>query len=77
MLGEVPSVDARFRMELMGNSTHLLDTLLYLLDARADTVPGCITGENEVVDELEVILAFYRSHVTGSHVSVLAARSGT
>jgi predicted dehydrogenase len=56
-------------MELMGNSTHLLDTLLYLLDARADTVPGYITGE-EAILSLEVILAFYRSHVTGSHASV-------
>ncbi|MEF8868420.1 MAG: Gfo/Idh/MocA family oxidoreductase [Haloarculaceae archaeon] len=53
LLGDVRSVDARFRMELMRNSTHLLDTLLYLLDARAETVSGYITGENEAVDALE------------------------
>jgi predicted dehydrogenase len=40
-------------MELLRNSTHLLDTLVYLLDARAERVSGYITGENEAVDSLE------------------------
>jgi predicted dehydrogenase len=53
ILGDVRSVTAQFRMELMRNSTHLLDTLVYLLDARADRVSGYITGENEAVDALE------------------------
>jgi predicted dehydrogenase len=53
LLGEVHSVSAQFRMELMRNSTHLLDTLVYLLDARAASVAGHITGENEAVDALE------------------------
>ena len=52
LLGEVHSVSAQFRMELLRNSTHLLDTLVYLLDARAERVSGCITGENEAVDSL-------------------------
>jgi predicted dehydrogenase len=39
-------------MELMRNSTHLLDTLVHLLDARAELVSGYITGENEAVDSL-------------------------
>ena len=47
MLGEIKSVSTQFRMELLRNSTHLLDTLVYLLDARAETVAGHITGENE------------------------------
>ncbi|MFB6106352.1 MAG: Gfo/Idh/MocA family protein [Halobacteriaceae archaeon] len=53
ILGDVHSVSTMFRMELMRNSTHLLDSLVYLLDARADTVAGHITGENEAVDALE------------------------
>jgi predicted dehydrogenase len=53
LLGEVHSVSTQFRMELLRNSTHLLDTLVYLLDARADDVSGYITGENQAVDTLE------------------------
>ncbi|WP_225333566.1 Gfo/Idh/MocA family protein [Halomicrobium urmianum] len=53
LLGEVHSVATQFRMELLRNSTHLLDTLVYLLDARAETVSGHITGENEAVDSLD------------------------
>jgi predicted dehydrogenase len=52
LLGDVHAVNAQFRMELMRNSTHLLDTLLYLLDVRADRVAGYVTGENEAIDEL-------------------------
>ena len=52
LLGEIKSVSAQYRMELMRNSTHLLDTLVYLLDARADQVSGYITGENEAIDSL-------------------------
>ena len=52
LLGEVKSVNARFRMELMRNSTHLLDTLVYLLDSRAERVSGYITGENEAIESL-------------------------
>jgi len=53
LLGEVHSVSTQFRMELLRNSTHLLDTLVYLLDARAERVSGYITGENEAVDSLD------------------------
>jgi len=53
LLGDVHSVATQFRMELLRNSTHLLDTLVYLLDSRADDVSGYITGENEAVDTLE------------------------
>jgi predicted dehydrogenase len=53
ILGDVRSVATQFRMELMRNSTHLLDTLVYLLDARASRVSGYITGENEAVDSLD------------------------
>ncbi|MBX0323194.1 Gfo/Idh/MocA family oxidoreductase [Halomicroarcula sp. F13] len=53
IIGDVHSVATQFRMELLRNSTHLLDTLVYLLDDRADTVSGYITGENEAVDSLE------------------------
>jgi len=53
LLGEVHSVSTQFRMELLRNSTHLLDTLVYLLDARAEQVSGYISGENEAVDSLD------------------------
>ncbi|MFC6976623.1 Gfo/Idh/MocA family protein [Halomicroarcula sp. GCM10025709] len=53
LLGDVHAVATQFRMELLRNSTHLLDTLVYLLDARAEQVSGYITGENEAVDSLE------------------------
>ncbi|WP_101296823.1 Gfo/Idh/MocA family protein [Halegenticoccus soli] len=52
LLGEVKSVSTQYRMELMRNSTHVLDTLVYLLDARADRISGYVTGENEAVDSL-------------------------
>jgi predicted dehydrogenase len=53
IIGDVRSVSTQFRMELLRNSTHLLDTLVYLLDARAEHIAGHITGENEVVDGLD------------------------
>lgn len=53
ILGDVHSVSAQFRMELLRNSTHLLDTLVYLLDVRADSISGHITGENEAVESLD------------------------
>jgi len=52
ILGDVHSVSMQFRMELLRNSTHLLDMLVNMLDARAETVAGHITGENEAVDTL-------------------------
>ncbi|XVH33436.1 Gfo/Idh/MocA family protein (plasmid) [Haloferacaceae archaeon DSL9] len=54
LLGEVHSVTAQYRMELMRNSTHVLDTLVYLLDSRAKLVSGYINGENEAIDTLTV-----------------------
>jgi predicted dehydrogenase len=53
LLGEIEAVSAQFRMELLRNSTHLLDTLVYLLDARADRVSGYLTGENGATDALD------------------------
>ncbi|MFB6141662.1 MAG: Gfo/Idh/MocA family protein [Halosimplex sp.] len=52
ILGDVHSVSMQFRMELLRNSTHLLDMLVNMLDARAERVAGHITGENEAVDTL-------------------------
>ncbi len=53
LLGDVRSVSTQYRMELIRNSTHVLDTLVYLLDARAEQISGYITGENEAVDSLD------------------------
>lgn len=52
LLGQVHSVSAQFRMELLRNSTHLLDTLIYLLDTRAERIGGYINGQNEAVESL-------------------------
>lgn len=57
LLGEVKSVNAQFRRELMRNSTHVLDMLVYLLDARAETVSGYINGENDAVEDLDAARA--------------------
>ncbi|WP_424005383.1 Gfo/Idh/MocA family protein (plasmid) [Haloarcula salina] len=77
LLGEVTSVSTQYRMELMRNSTHVLDTLVYLLDARAAEVSGYINGENEAVDSLgtgtDVVDAGGGGHVVmddGSFVTV-------
>jgi predicted dehydrogenase len=57
ILGEVRSVTAQYRMELLRNSTHVLDTLVYLLDARAESVSGYVSGDNEAVDSLDTDVA--------------------
>jgi len=53
LLGEVRSVTAQYRMELLRNSTHVLDTLVYLLGARAESVSGYVSGENGTVSALD------------------------
>lgn len=52
LLGDVRAVHANFRMELMRNSTHLLDTIFYLLDKEPARASGHLTGENEALDAL-------------------------
>lgn len=52
LIGEIKAVSSQFRMELLRNSTHLLDTLIYLLDSRAEEVSGYLTEENEATDAL-------------------------
>jgi predicted dehydrogenase len=53
IIGDVQSVSAQYRMELMRNSTHVLDTLVYLLDVEPAAVHGYINGQNEAVEALE------------------------
>lgn len=53
IIGEVKSVHTQFRRELLRNSTHLLDSLVYLLDSRADRIAGYLNGENDAADALE------------------------
>lgn len=54
LLGNVRSVSANFRMELMRNATHLLDTLAFLLPGRPVRASGYLTGENEASEALGV-----------------------
>jgi predicted dehydrogenase len=53
ILGEVHSVATQYRMELMRNSTHVIDTIFHLLEEDAAQVQGYITNENEAVDALD------------------------
>ncbi|WP_372480807.1 Gfo/Idh/MocA family protein [Halomicrobium sp. HM KBTZ05] len=53
LLGEVQSVSAQFRQELLRNATHVLDTLSYLLDQDVDTVAGHLTGTNGATTALD------------------------
>ncbi|MFB6184504.1 MAG: Gfo/Idh/MocA family protein [Haloarculaceae archaeon] len=53
VLGDVRAVTSQYRMELLRNSTHVLDTLVYLLDAAPHAISGYINGENEAVDALD------------------------
>lgn len=54
LIGTVRSIDAQFRMELVRNSTHLLDTVTYLTDYDAAKVSGHVTGQNEASSALGV-----------------------
>jgi len=53
LLGDVQSITAQFRRELLRNSTHLLDTLLFLLDFEPAHVYGFLDGQNDAVTSLE------------------------
>ncbi len=54
LIGEIQGVTGQFRMELLRNSTHLIDMIFYLIDAHPQRVSGYINGENEVVDGLDI-----------------------
>jgi len=54
LLGDIRSASGEFRMELMRNSTHLLDTLVYILDSEPERIMGYINGKNEARDALGV-----------------------
>ncbi|WP_436927552.1 Gfo/Idh/MocA family protein [Halosimplex amylolyticum] len=53
IIGQPQSITAQYRMELMRNSTHVLDTLLYLMNIEPAMVGGYINGTNEAVDALD------------------------
>ena len=53
LVGDVKAVSTHFRRELLRASTHQIDTLVYLLDARASTVSGYINGENDSSEILD------------------------
>jgi predicted dehydrogenase len=52
LVGDVQSITAQFKRELLRNSTHLLDTLIFLLDFQATDVFGSIEGTNTAVSSL-------------------------
>lgn len=53
LIGDIKAVHAQFRRELLRNSTHLLDTLAFLIDSRPIRVSGYVNGENDAVDALD------------------------
>jgi predicted dehydrogenase len=56
-LGDVHAVNLQFRMELLRNATHILDLLAFLLNTRAASVAGYVTGKNEAAPSLEASMA--------------------
>ncbi len=54
LIGDPRSASVQFRMELMRNSTHVIDSLVYLFDMQPQLVSGYISGENEVSEALDV-----------------------
>lgn len=53
LLGEVRSIGAQFRMELVRNSTHLIDTVIHLTDLDPVEVAGHLTHERELDETLD------------------------
>jgi len=54
LIGDVRSINAQFRMELVRNSTHLLDTIAFLTGAEGAEVFGHLTDGNEANEALEI-----------------------
>jgi predicted dehydrogenase len=52
LVGEVRSVVCGSPMELLRVGTHVVDFAVYLLDARAATVAGHVTGANQAAEHL-------------------------
>jgi len=52
LVGEVRSVTCGSPMELLRVGTHVVDYVVYLLDGRAETVAGHVTGENQAAEHL-------------------------
>lgn len=53
LIGDVKAINAQFRRELMRNSTHLLDLIVFFLRERANEILGYINGENDAVEALD------------------------
>jgi len=53
LIGDIRSAAVQYRMELLRNSTHVLDTLLYMTDAEVEHLSGYVNGQNEAVDSLQ------------------------
>lgn len=53
LIGDIKSVHGGFRREFLRNSTHLLDSLFFVLDDDVATVSGYVNGENDAVDSLD------------------------
>jgi len=54
LISDIRSINAQFRMELVRNSTHLLDTIAYLTGAEGAEVFGHLTDGNEANEALGV-----------------------
>lgn len=53
LIGDIRSISTQFRRELVRNSTHIIDTMIYLLDTTPKLVSGFVNEENDAVDALE------------------------
>jgi predicted dehydrogenase len=52
LIGDVKSITGLFRRELLRNSTHVLDTMVFVTDSRGEHVSGYLNDTNDAVDAL-------------------------
>lgn len=52
LIGDIESVTAGSSMELLRVGTHVVDYVVHLMDGRANTVAGHVTGENQAAEHL-------------------------
>jgi len=52
LIGDIQSITGLFRRELLRNSTHVLDTMVFMTGSRGEHVSGYLNGENDAVDAL-------------------------
>jgi predicted dehydrogenase len=53
LIGDIRSMTGLFRRELLRNSTHILDTMVFMTGSRGERVSGYLNDKNGAVDALD------------------------